>query len=226
MPLTVIYIEGNIGSGKSTLIQSLNDKPWLLRNSDIDFTAIQEPVDEWRDSGALSALYNKYINNSLFQMMVLCTRSSKLQTAISNINCGTNLDKRKVLFAERGLEFGDKAFAQVSIVNPTEYTLYESSSNAIRQSISDNLTTIDVSYQQHYLYLKLSPEKCLERIHNRHRDEEKLVSLEYLREIHNSHETIGKQLQSKGKHVISIDADISKEELLRKIRLIVQEITH
>ena len=51
----VIFVNGNIGSGKETIIRHLQE---VLTNRGCKVKIILEPVQLWRDSGMLQKLYN------------------------------------------------------------------------------------------------------------------------------------------------------------------------
>ena len=55
MSIKVIFISGNIGSGKETMLRYLDES---LTNRGIKVKTILEPVELWRESGMLRRLYN------------------------------------------------------------------------------------------------------------------------------------------------------------------------
>jgi deoxyadenosine/deoxycytidine kinase len=70
--MKIISIEGNIGSGKSTLIKKLRELPEFQNG----FTFLPEPVDEWntiKDSDGITILEKYYSDQKKyafsFQMM-------------------------------------------------------------------------------------------------------------------------------------------------------------
>ena len=87
----IISIEGNIGSGKSTIIHNLEKK---LKNSS-DYVFLREPVDIWetiKDKEDKTILEKFYQNTEkyafAFQVMAYATRSAIMQEAIAkNPNC-------------------------------------------------------------------------------------------------------------------------------------------
>ena len=81
----IIAVEGNIGSGKSTLVQNLELK--LSKNADICF--LQEPVDEWdqiKDAEGKTMLEKYYGNQEKyafsFQMMAYISRLTTSQKCL------------------------------------------------------------------------------------------------------------------------------------------------
>ena len=53
--LRVIFVSGNIGSGKETILRYLQE---VLTNRNIKVKTILEPVELWRESSFLKRLYN------------------------------------------------------------------------------------------------------------------------------------------------------------------------
>ena len=85
MSIKVIFISGNIGAGKETMLQYLDES---LTNRNIKVKTILEPVELWRESGMLRRLYNgEYLE---FQKYAITSRidtmNAKYQEAI-NENC-------------------------------------------------------------------------------------------------------------------------------------------
>ena len=85
--ISIIAIEGNIGSGKSTFVQELKE-----RFADrIDICFLQEPVQEWlaiQDNSGTNILEHYYRDQRQyafpFQMMAYISRLSILKRALEN----------------------------------------------------------------------------------------------------------------------------------------------
>lgn len=170
----IIYIEGNIGTGKSTFLKNL-DKSELKQR--YKYEVIYEPVDEWQQEGILEKFYSDPVKYCyLFQSYCLFSRFRLLK----------RIDKRDDLdfvFIERSI-FSDKyVFAdgckKLDQLEDIEYKLYNNWFNHFRG--------IHTIYHYH-IYLRLDPEICLQRVNKRNRDEESGLSLDYLRLLHNQHE--------------------------------------
>ena len=113
----IISIEGNIGSGKSSLLQRM--KHWRLTNNRHDVFTITEPVDEWekvriKDKHILELFYNdrpKYAH--LFQTLICTTFRRILQRVIVNqpglkyIICERSLLSSRHVFTQMLYEDGD-----------------------------------------------------------------------------------------------------------------------
>ena len=83
----IFSIEGNIGSGKSTLVKILKEQLFTANGKKIIF--LQEPVDEWesiKDESGESILEKFYSNQQKyafsFQMMAYISRISLLKNTI------------------------------------------------------------------------------------------------------------------------------------------------
>lgn len=172
----IVSIEGNIGSGKSTIIEYLksinNDK----------FIFVDEPINEWleiKDKNGMNALdcfYNDQQNNSFcFQVLAYITRLKKLMNVIKN---NTN---NKIIITERSIETDKNVFAKMlyndNLISSIEWITYNYWFDTFKEL--SNVSKI--------IYIKATPDKCLERIVNRNRVEEKGITLDYLTKCHNYH---------------------------------------
>jgi len=75
----VLSIEGNIGAGKSTIMQRLK----ALFEDDNSVVFVDEPVDEWNDKGFLAAMYDGTCSKGEFQHMVLMSLAGDLLKALA-----------------------------------------------------------------------------------------------------------------------------------------------
>ncbi len=173
----IIYVEGNIGTGKSTFLTQLDERS--LKNK-YNYDVIYEPVDNWQQMGILEKFYSdpkKYCY--LFQSYCLFTRFQLLQ----DID-----DRLDYVFVERSI-FSDKyVFAngckKLKQLDDIEYKIYDTWFN-------DFLVKHPINY--YHIYLQVEPNICLERINSRNRGEETGISLEYLTLLHNQHEEWSKK---------------------------------
>ena len=58
-----------------------------------------------------------------------------------------------------------------------------------------------------YVYLKSSPDKCLERIRSRGRPEEQTIHLEHLEELHTRHERLYRRLEAEDEKTLILNVD-------------------
>lgn len=199
MPQTILSIEGNIGSGKSTLVSHLSN----IMGKIVIF--LQEPVDEWKTikdikgETMLEKFYKNQTNYAFaFQMMAFISRLALLKkTLIENPDA--------IIVTERCLNTDREVFAKMLYdsgkIEEVEYLIY------LRW-----FDTFTAEFPiSKYIYLKTTPEISHTRMLSRNRKGE-TISIEYLRECHLYHEnwltssTIASQ-------VITIDATGDKDNI-------------
>ena len=171
----LISIEGNIGSGKSTLVEYLKSLGTYI--------FVDEPVNEWltikdKDgSNALECFYkDKKENAFCFQILAYITRLKKLMDKLKN-----NPDN-VIIITERSIETDRNVFAKMlyedGFLSSIEWETYNYWFDTFK----------DVSKVDLIIYIKTSPEKCLERINKRNRVEENNIKLDYLEKCNKYHD--------------------------------------
>ncbi len=174
----IISVEGNIGSGKSTILKTL--KNHFSNNENIIF--LQEPVDQWetiKDDNGITMLSKFYENQKeysfAFQMMAYISRLSLLKKAIED-------NPNAIIITERCLNTDRYVFAKMlyddGFMEKVEYQIY--------LNWFDHF--FDMQKIQKLVYLKTHPEVCLNRVNKRMRDGESSISLEYLEKCHRYHQ--------------------------------------
>ena len=218
MSTPVIYtIEGNIGSGKSTLVKSL--KKYCKNVYYLD-----EPVDEWikiKDKENKNIIEKYYENQNkyafAFQMMAYITRISKLKSALDK---GYN-----IIISERCIYTDKNVFAKMlyneNKLEDIEYQIYNKWFDEFTASLPNTKT----------IYLKTTPEVAKERVDARSRKGEENIPLEYLKKCHTYHETWIKDINKNDKLVLDGNTDINKNPeyiniLLEKINNFIHEKEH
>lgn len=176
----IIYLEGNIGSGKSTTIQFL--KEYIL-DKNIDADVILEPVDEWektQDSNSTNVLQHYYQDQKkfgfAFQINALLSRVKKVEDQIKKSN-------KSVHFVERSI-FTDKnvfleANYQSGNITEIEYVIYHQWFDWILSNFKHQPAGI--------VYLNTSAEICNQRINHRNRTGEEGIPIEYLEMLEKYH---------------------------------------
>jgi deoxyadenosine/deoxycytidine kinase len=171
--MKIISIEGNIGSGKSTLIKNLKK----INNNQIIF--LPEPVDEWNtiiDKSGTNILTKYYSDQKRyafsFQMMAYITRLKQL-IEFSN--------EDKIIITERCLYTDREIFAKMlydsGLIEDIEYSIYLRWFDFFIKNI----------HIDHFIYLRNDPKICSERVLLRDRAGEN-IPLEYLTKCHEYHE--------------------------------------
>lgn len=170
----IITIEGNIGSGKTTLINKLQES---LKG---DYIFLEEPLDEWleikdeNDNTILSKFYSDKSKYSFpFQMMAYISRLNKLKE---------KLNQNKSIFTERSLSTDKFVFAKMlydnKLMDSCEYQIYNKWFDSFNKETA--ITKM--------IYVKTDPIICNERVNKRSRKGENNISQEYLNTCHLYHE--------------------------------------
>jgi len=174
--MRIFSIEGNIGSGKSTLIE-------FLKNNEDGFYYLEEPVSVWNEVKDLSGvtILEKYYQDPKkyafsFQMMAYITRLSSIKKKISEIPPDSILFTERSIFTDR--EIFAKMLYDSGNIEEVEYSIYLKWFNEFKTINLDGI-----------IYIQTNPELCHQRIEQRNRKGEESIPLEYLTECHNYHES-------------------------------------
>jgi len=172
----IISIQGNIGSGKSTLIKNFKKQSPAI-------TVVQEPVDQWTSyqHEGVSILEKFYQDKGKyafpFQMMAFYTRLKAIISALDN-------EEDSFIVIERSLETDRSVFAKMltdeEYIDPLCARIYNEWFEELTSSLNERCTIINV-------YIRTPPSVCLTRVNKRARTGE-LVGLEYLQKCHSYHE--------------------------------------
>ena len=171
----ITSIDGNIGSGKSTLMANLREH--YKSNPNVVF--LKEPVDEWaeiKDENGVTILEKFYEDSEKyafsFQMMAYISRLKVLKDTIKNIKQSS---KKTILISERSLYTDKMVFAKMLYdskkIEPINYQIYLNWFDTFSQEFPVHKV----------IYVKTEPEKCHSRILKRAREGENLIPLEYLK---------------------------------------------
>jgi len=201
----VIFIDGNIGAGKSTLIQ-------MMELQFRQYYYVNEPIHMWKgivDEHNISLFDNFYKDKKrwgyTFQNMVQMTKFYNYVILFDKIKKDSFFKRiifgmKAVVVIERSSLMDKNAFASLlhenNYIDDLEWYIY----NIWFDRISKIIKTKNV------IYVQTHPALCFDRIHNiRCRDEEKTVSIEYLNELHKRHNDI--LLNDKNMNVLVIDGN-------------------
>ena len=174
----LVSIQGNIGSGKSSLLKNLENYNFNLSKKKICF--LQEPVDEWEalhDENNLTLLQLYYKDKKTysfpFQIMAFMTRLKQLKEALSK-----NYD---IIITERSLSADHNIFTKMlldeNIIKLIEYKIYLKWVEEFKLDMPN----------EYIIYLKTDPEIAHERIIQRNRLGEN-IDIKYIKKCHNYHE--------------------------------------
>jgi deoxyadenosine/deoxycytidine kinase len=173
----IISIDGNIGSGKSTRVKDMAQYYKDKGRTDIHF--IQEPVDAWNsvvDEKGTPILVNYYKDKKRFafrlQMLAYISRLSLLRDAVKK--------GYKYIITERCVGTDRNVFTKMLYdtgdIENDEYIIYN-------QWFDEFIRDVPVGA---IVYIKASPEVCLERVNIRAREGEN-IPIEYLQECDRYH---------------------------------------
>lgn len=193
--MTIYTIDGNIGSGKSSILNYLHK----YKNIQIDL----EPLDKWK-----TFLDNIYITKTgyfNFQIKVWLDRTWIQEK-----------DNNSVIFMERSPYFIRHTFNKYDYINSN---INEEEFNVINEMYNK---TDKIWNSNYYIYLRSNPIKCLERIKLRGRENEANIDNNYITDIHNLHEEALEELQKTIKVLIIDIENKSVEEIAEEILRTVQ----
>lgn len=179
--INIISIEGNVGSGKSTAVNSLKE----LYKNDNRIYFLEEPVNEWtniKDESGKDIIEKFYENQEKysfsFQIMAYISRLSMLKNAINYCK----LNNIKLIVCERSLNTDKNVFCKMlkdsGKIEDINYQIY-------LKWFNDFITEIPKTY---YVYIKTDPKIAYDRVIKRNRKGEN-ISLEYLTMCSNYHDT-------------------------------------
>jgi deoxyadenosine/deoxycytidine kinase len=160
--MPIITIDGNIGCGKSTILN------YIHKNNKIAIDL--EPVEKWELH--LKKLYaTSKVNSYNFQIKVWLDRCW-VQEKSDNI----------LIYMERSPNFIKNVFVENAKI---EKSITEEEYNTLHSLYKK---TDDLWEPKSYIYLRSDPNQCYERCIKRGRESEKNITLEYITQIHKLHE--------------------------------------
>jgi len=187
----IISIEGNIGSGKSTVVNSLkqfyynnvtneSNESNEFCNKKVFF--LEEPVSEWvniKDSSGKNIIQKFYEDKEKysfsFQIMAYISRLAKLKEVINK--------DYDLIICERSLMTDKNVFCKMlydsNLIEDVNYQIY-------LKWFDFFITDLP---QTKYIYIKTMPETAYNRIVQRNREGEADMTMDYINMCHNYHDT-------------------------------------
>tara|TARA_Y100000389_G_scaffold148462_1_gene147593 strand:- start:292 stop:882 length:591 start_codon:yes stop_codon:yes gene_type:complete len=190
--MPIITIDGNIGSGKTSILQKLQMNYGQL----VDL----EPIEQWKPY-----LDNIYLNDTghfSFQKKVWEDRAL-IQSRNNNI-----------IFVERSAKFTRETFVEVykNKFTNEEYLLlnhlYENSDAKNNKMITEPIL---------YIYISVSDDICINRIKERNRNNEIDINHELIKKLNIKHEECYNLLLNQGYQILKIDGTDSLEDICNEI---------
>ena len=174
----IFSIEGNIGSGKTTIIRHLQ------RLYGDQVILVEEPVKDWQNLEGENLLNKK--NEDLnrwgysFEAYVLITKMNELTKV-------AHLDK-KIILIERCM-LTDKVFFDINVENalsnPMEEAMFKNLYEFLSNNVYPKLSGI--------IYLDTPVDECIQRMILRGRKEEKSLTKEYLTQLDDNFKKVIKE---------------------------------
>jgi deoxyadenosine/deoxycytidine kinase len=180
--LNVISYIANIGAGKTTMLQTLAAK---------GETVIEEDLEFWKKTNMLSKFYQDKKKYSYpFQHMVLLSNFLNMQECVKKHKAG------ETVYLERSIIDARYVFVEVlhddGDMEDDFYKLYCWQYDEIINKY------LKIILPSKFIYLKTTPEVCLERIQKRGRPEEAGIPLDYLKKLHAKYELLVQRLIKEG----------------------------
>ena len=201
----IYYIEGNIGTGKSTVLNKLKN---LLDPTKNKYIYLFEPVDEWQsikhNNKDIITYYYENNNNWAFsfQIMALLSRLTQLKDACKKYN-------NSIIIIERSVFTDRKIFMEMLYnsgkINDINYQIY----NKWFDNLVDDIPISGI------IYLQCSPDISYKRVLKRNRKGEN-ISKNYLIECNNYHDKWFNELPTDS-NKIKINCSKNVEDYINKV---------
>jgi len=195
----LIVIDGLIGAGKSTLIKLIVKENKYKKK----IHPIYEPVDIWRDTGALQLFYQDIPAKCMeFQTFTFITRIKRIMTeVIENPDVDIYLLERSV-FTDRYI------FVELlrEMMGPTRMKMYE--------EWWDMWSLLLPLKFNKWILIDTSLEESINRICKRDRKEESGISIEYQKNLYDKHHQFFQKLKDIGENTVIIPKKIMDENYL------------
>lgn len=170
-----VSIEGNIGAGKTTLINAIRNR---FNNT---VCVIEEDIERWTtmesNDGTLNLLKLFYETPMLYgHMLQHCVLMNQIRDMM-------DLSNKKYVITDRcplsTVNVFTNVMADDGILKPGDVLFIRHMCRVFYpESFKPKL----------HIYLRCSPAKCMERIQRRGRPEEADIQIEYIEKLHNMHE--------------------------------------
>ena len=182
----IISIEGNIGSGKSTIVKLLEN----IYGKSKSICFLDEPVSKWLE---LKDSNNKNILNHFYENIEEYAFPFQMNAYISRLKIlNEALEKGyDIIITERCVQTDRYVFAKMLYeddkIKEINYLIYLEWFDYFIKDIPE----------VHHIYIKTNPNIAYERVKKRNRESENNITLEYLEKCNKSHDDWLLPLQKK-----------------------------
>lgn len=195
-----ICLEGNIGAGKSTILNAIK------KLGDGEIVILHEPVNKWKEAQGINLLGLMYerpeVWAPIFQSHALLSLAENHTTHGKMKLMERSIYSTKFIFMELHKKKGN--------INDIDSNLLNGWFNFLTSNNKMNIDAI--------IYLRTSPKKAFERIKIRNRPEEKHITEKYIEEVHSMYENwLVKGNSGWPCQTIIINADNTIEETMEKL---------
>ncbi|XP_037051438.1 deoxynucleoside kinase isoform X1 [Bradysia coprophila] len=197
-PFTV-FIEGNIGSGKTTFLN------YFKKFDEVCLQA--EPVEKWRDVAGVNLLDLMYKDPERWAMPF------QTYVTLTMLQTHTLATEKSIKLMERSLFSARYCFVENMLTNGVlhqgMYNVMQEWYKYIRENVHIQADLI--------VYLRTTPEVVYERMKARARSEEKCIPFEYLKQLHELHENwLVHGHHERPAPVLMLDADLPIEDITKE----------
>jgi deoxyadenosine/deoxycytidine kinase len=225
--IKLISIEGNIGSGKSTLMKALREK--YIETKNVIF--LDEPVEEWNKikdehgKTMLEKFYEEQEKYSFpFQMMAYISRLKLIKDKYESIKQNNSRNDTFYIITERSLYTDKLVFAKMlhasNKIEDITYQIYLLWFETFANDYPVNSL----------IYIQTSPNICKERIFKRQREGEENINQEYLKLCNDYHEHMIITMKDLGiKDVLYLDGNddiYEKNNILQSWLLLIDKFLY
>lgn len=220
-PGWLYVIIGNIGCGKTTMIERLSREERKVQHSKDGsydhivhpYDVIPEPVSVWTESGFLQSFYENMSKYALsFQMFAFATRAEAYKgiawKLFGTYFADSHVISDRYVFAESLKDSG--------LITEKEIGFYKRMFDSWQKIVPEMNPTA-------FIYLRSKPETCKSRISMRGRKEEEKITIEYLKGLHDRFEYMSRMDQFNEKmYIIDVDG-YDQDQVYNKIMTVLSE---
>lgn len=176
-PTLIITVEGNIGAGKSTILEMIRQRLTHCHCVQI----IPEPAEEWMQRQYLQKMYNKSIDACTFQIAVLTSLTTRLMTMLQSN------PKPLVIITERSPFSNLNIFAKWKL-DRDQLDIYE----YVWTDVISMLSATNVTVR--HVVLHGDADTLIERIRSRNRECEQCLDVENIKALETRHQLWMKEM--------------------------------